>query len=315
MKGLLPLLGILFSLVWIIWQILILMFLCHRISNVPMCIGDCSSLAEVIFLVFPPNLWFSVVGGVHDSAVAWQTESGWIISHLFSAVFFCAWPSFYAVQVDLSSNLLTDLPVTFGDLLNLKVPSLFMFSLCYSLFSQFCDTSMLEVNSNSWVFCPCIFASTSRSRQATLPRDPVFIGFSIVCAGFASRQQRAKIPPFYNIQDVPATLNSRSPQHRNHNGRSSSGLLTYFLCPFLSRPLLFDDIIKELIDSLKDGKILMTAVGQNIRSNWIFELWALLSLMRVLINFDVTGLHFEVVANFWSKKGLFIESRNLLLII
>jgi len=91
----------------------------------------------------------------------------WIISHLFSAVFLCAWPIFYAVQVDLSSNLLTDLPVTFGDLLNLKVPSLFMFSLCYSLFSQFCDTSMLEVNSNSWVFCPCIFASTSRSRQAT----------------------------------------------------------------------------------------------------------------------------------------------------
>ena len=148
MKGLLPLLGILFSLVWIIWQILILMFLCHRISNVPMCIGDCSSLAEVIFLVFPPNLWFSVVGGVHDSAVAWQTESGWIISHLFSAVFLCAWPSFYVVQVDLSSNLLTDLPVTFGDLLNLKVPSLFMFSLCYSLFSQLYDTSMLEVNSN-----------------------------------------------------------------------------------------------------------------------------------------------------------------------
>lgn len=82
------------------------------------------------------------------------------------------------------------------------------------------------------------------------------------------------------------------------------------MCPFLSQPLLFDDIIKELIDSLKDGKILMTAVVQNIRSNWIFELWALLSLMRVLINFDVTGLHFEVVANFWSKKVLFIESRK-----
>lgn len=182
-------------------------------------------------------------------------------------------------------------------------------------FLNFVIPACLRLTVTSWVFCPCIFASTSRSRQATLPRDPVFIGFSIVCAGFTSRQQRAKIPPFYNIQDVPATLNSRSPQHRNHNGRSSSGLLTYFLCPFLSQPLLFDDIIKELIDSLKDGKILMTAVVQNIRSNWIFELWALLSLMRVLINFDVTGLHFEVVANLWSKKGLFIESRNLLLII
>ena len=120
-----------------------------------MCIGDCVSLAEVIFLMFPPNLWFSVVGSVWFSCCL----TNWIwISSLLSAVFLCAWPSFYVVQVDLSSNLLTELPVTFGDLLNLKVPGLFMFSLCYSLFSQFCDTNILEVNSDFRVSCPCYFA-------------------------------------------------------------------------------------------------------------------------------------------------------------